>query len=75
MRYGRGIVYIVALIGTLVVVERVRAQALPPRAICVTGVIDGPGTQTVLDMLVAVHAGQDEQAATAAALKAAGARV
>ncbi len=74
MGCGRRIVYTVALIGALAAVEKVRAQALPPRAICVTGVIDGPGTQTVLDIFVAVPAGQDEQAATAAALKTAGAR-
>ena len=78
MCFGRCVVYVAILSATLGVV-RVRAQAPAPSVVCVTGVIDGTardGTaiQTVLDMLLVVPAGQDQQTATAAALQAAGAR-
>lgn len=79
MRFGRGIVHVAMLSAALLVVGRVRAQSPAPQVVCVTGVIDGTladgtPTQAVLDILLAVPAGQDEQTATAAALKAAGAR-
>lgn len=80
MRCGRGVVYFAVLSAALVLVGRGRAQATPPRTLCVTGVIDGKAsdgtpTQTVLDIFLALSPGQDEQTATGAALEAAGARV
>ena len=80
MGFGRGILRVVIpTFVLLVAVGTIRAQVPAPSTICVTGVIDGTaadGTaiQTVLNIMLAVPAGQDRQAATAAALKAAGAR-
>ncbi len=79
MRLGLGVVHVAMMSATLLVVGRVSAQTPAPQVVCVTGVIDGTASdgtpiQTVLDMLLAVPVGQDVQAATNAALTAAGAR-
>src|SRR5215470_11405666 len=71
--------YVAMLSAAFGLVGRVSAQAPAPQIVCMTGVIDGTASdgtpiQTVLDMLLAVPAGQDVQAATNAALTAAGAR-
>ncbi|HJZ67140.1 MAG TPA: matrixin family metalloprotease, partial [Blastocatellia bacterium] len=65
-----------AVIVGLLAAEEVSAQAPAPSIFSVTGVIDGTdtNTKTVVDILVAVPAGQDQQTAVDAALKAAGAR-
>jgi hypothetical protein len=66
---------LVAIVG-LLAAGKVSAQAPAPRVFSVTGVIDGtdPNTKTVVDIVVAVPVGQDDQTAANAALKAVGAR-
>jgi hypothetical protein len=53
---------LVAIVG-LLAAGKVSAQAPAPRVFSVTGVIDGtdPNTKTVVDIVVAVPAGQDDQ--------------
>lgn len=75
MRWGCGLTGIVILVATLVAVGTIRAQTPVPRIVSVIGVIDGTGIKTVVDILLAVPAGEDEQAAAESAVKAAGAHV
>src|SRR2546426_854992 len=75
MRWGCDLTGIVILVATLVAVGTIRAQTPVPRIVSVIGVIDGTGIKTVVDILLVVPAGEDEQAAAESAVKAAGAHV